>query len=141
LAGQTADGILFSGERIAAGGEYTVRGYRESLILADTGVTGSAELAKSFSLSGRRGTATAVDWGAFSASVFADGAVLRNVEGSQPVPKEIASVGASLSWIPSEAISARVTFARALVDAPIVGTRDLQDRGFHFRITIRPFAM
>jgi hypothetical protein len=39
------------------------------------------------------------------------------------------------------ALSARVTYAEALrsLDAP--GTRDLQDRGFQFRVTVRPLHM
>jgi hypothetical protein len=34
-----------------------------------------------------------------------------------------------------------VTYAHALIDAPLVGSRDLQDRGIQFRITIRPLAL
>jgi hemolysin activation/secretion protein len=141
LSGQAADGILYSGERIAAGGEHSVRGYRETLVLADTGLIGSAEIAQSFSLTGgQRGTSGA-DWGAFQASIFADGALLHNRGGPKPVPDELASIGTSLAWTPSEAIFARVSYAKALKEAPLVGTRDLQDRGFQFRVTIRPFAL
>ena len=141
LTGQWADGLLYSGERLSVGGEYTVRGYRETLALVDTGMVGSVELAQPFSLSRSGRDAQGTDWGAFSLSAFADGALLRNRRDPQPVPDRLGSVGASLAWVPSEAISARITYARALVDAVPVGSRDLQDRGFQFRLTLRPFLL
>jgi hemolysin activation/secretion protein len=141
VAGQVADSLLYSGERFAAGGEYTVRGYRETLVLADQGANASVELARPFSLTGGRRDASGVDWGAFLVTAFVDGAVLRNVDGPRPAPDELASAGVSLAWVPSEAIFARITFAESLIDAPIVGSRDLQDRGIQFRVTIRPFAL
>lgn len=141
LTGQWADGLLYSGERLSIGGEYTVRGYRETLALVDTGAVGSVELAQPFSLSRNGRDARGTDWGAFSLSAFADGAVLKNRRDPQPLPDAIGSVGASLTWAPSEAISARIAYARALVDALPVGSRNLQDRGFQFRFTLRPFLL
>ncbi len=141
LTGQWADGLLYSGERLAVGGEYTVRGYRETLALVDAGAIGSVELAQPFSLSRSGRDAKGTDWGAFSLSAFADGAWLKNRRDPQPVPDRLGSIGASLAWAPSEAITARVTYARALVDAVPVGSRDVQDRGFQFRLTVRPFLL
>lgn len=138
VGAQASDGILYSGERLSAGGEYTVRGYRETLILADTGAIGSVELAQPFSLTGGRRDASGVDWGAFQAALFVDGAYLDNREGQQPAPQSIGSVGISLAWTPIDAFQARITYGEALVDAPIVGERDLQDRGVQFRLTLRP---
>ena len=141
LTGQWADGLLYSGERLSVGGEYTVRGYRETLALVDAGAIGSIELAQPFSLSRNGRDARGTDWGAFSISAFADGAVLKNRRDPQPVPNALGSIGASLAWVPSDAISARITYARALVNAVPVGTRDLQDRGFQFRLTVRPLLL
>ena len=141
LAGQYANGILYSGERLAAGGEYTVRGYRETLVLADTGAIGSVEMARPFSIGGNRRDARGVDWGAFSVSVFADGAAMHNRLDPQPVPRTLASVGASLAWIPSDAITARITYGKALKDAHYAGSRDLQDDGIEFRVTMRPLLL
>ena len=106
--------ILYSGERFAAGGAQTVRGYRETLVLADTGATASVELARTFSLSGPNGGRSSFDLGRFSASVFADGAILGNREGPPATPNDIASVGVGLSWVPSRAIEARVDICRGL---------------------------
>ncbi len=141
VGAQAADGILYSGERLSAGGEYTVRGYRETLILADTGVIGSVELAQPFSLTGGRRDVRGLDWGSFQAAVFVDGAYLHNREGQQPRPQSIGSVGIGLAWTPIDAFQARITYGEPLEDAPVVGERDLQDRGFQFRITLRPLRL
>ncbi|MEE4154702.1 MAG: ShlB/FhaC/HecB family hemolysin secretion/activation protein [Erythrobacter sp.] len=141
LVGQYADGILYSGERFAAGGAQSVRGYRETLVLADTGLNGSVELVRAFSLSGRGEGRLAFDPGRFSASVFADGAILGNREGPAPAAGELASVGATLAWAPAPWLEAMAAYGEALIDAPITGSRDLQDRGVSFRITVRPLAL
>ena len=52
--GQWAGGLLYADERLSLGGEFSVRGYRESLLLADTGAFGSIQLTQPFSLTGRR---------------------------------------------------------------------------------------
>src|SRR6185437_14487239 len=46
LGGQWTGDVLYSGERFSAGGESTVRGFRENLLLADRGAVGSVELAQ-----------------------------------------------------------------------------------------------
>jgi hemolysin activation/secretion protein len=140
LSGQLADSTLYSGERFSAGGATTVRGFRENLLLADQGVVGSLELAQPISLSAGQGHGRAFDWGAFSVSVFTDGARLHNHEPPQP-GSGLYSVGGSLAWIPSDAISAQVTYGRALNKRLPVAERDIQDRGFQFRITVHPLRM
>ena len=137
-AGQWASGILYAGERFAAGGARTVRGYRETLSLADTGLLGSIELAQGFSLSKRSAQRRRFDPLRFSASIFADGAVTGNREGPPAIPDELASIGATLSWRPSPAIDARLIYGEALIDVPLTGTRDLQDRGISFSVVVRP---
>ncbi len=141
VTGQWADGLLYSGERLAVGGEFTVRGYRETLALVDRGVVGSVELYQPVSLSGRGASANGVNLAAFGVSVFVDGAILSNALDPQPQPSELASVGASLAWIPSDAFTARVGYAHALIEARQVGSRDLQDRGVQFRLTFHPLAL
>ncbi|HEY0646592.1 ShlB/FhaC/HecB family hemolysin secretion/activation protein, partial [Phenylobacterium sp.] len=135
--GQWADSVLYSGERFSAGGETTVRGYRENLLLADKGIVGSVELARPFRLGGRQGAARTFDWGAFTASAFVDSAYMENHKPPQPTHR-IYSVGASLAWTPAEMLSARVTYAEDLKAVEHAGERDLQDRGFSFRVTVRP---
>jgi hemolysin activation/secretion protein len=141
LTGQLAGSVLYSGERLGVGGEQSVRGYRETLLLADQGLVGSVELALPFSLSGEEGARRSFDWGAFTIAAFMDGAYVDNVEGPEPAPDLIASTGLALTWQPSEAISLRVTYGHALVEVDPTGTTDLQDRGFHFRFSVYPVRL
>jgi hemolysin activation/secretion protein len=141
LTGQYSDGTLYSGERISAGGEGTVRGYRENLLLADRGVIGSVELSHPIRFGGEPRGTTRFDWGSFSISAFADAAYLRNARAPQPAPSFIPSVGASLAWTPTEALQARLSYGAALRDIEQTGSRDLQDRGLHFRVTFFPLRL
>ncbi|MBS0361012.1 MAG: ShlB/FhaC/HecB family hemolysin secretion/activation protein [Proteobacteria bacterium] len=136
-SGQWSDGVLYAGERISAGGSYTVRGYRENLLLSDRGLIGSLELAQPVHLGERRSGAGGFDWGAFNVSAFLDGATMRNAKPPQPVP-DIYSAGVSVLWAPADSFSARVTYGQQLKTVEAPGSRDLQDRGFQFRITARP---
>ncbi|PXW78168.1 hemolysin activation/secretion protein [Blastomonas natatoria] len=136
IAGQYGTGVLYAAERFVAGGSATVRGYRESLLLADRGVIGSVELARAVTIGSGAVGALGLRWGSFTPSVFADGAVMRNAtRGFQPQPGEIASIGASLAWTPSPSLSARLTYGAALIDAPITGSRDVQDDGLSFALS------
>ena len=87
-----------------------------------------------------RGVVFDIDLGAFTASLFVDGAWVDNVGPNDPAPDWIASVGASLLWTPSDALSARLTYGESLRRPLLVGRRDLQDRGIQFMITVRPLA-
>lgn len=140
VTAQWTKDVLYTAERFSVGGSNSVRGYRENLILADRGVVGSVEVAQPFSLSGRAAGRSDIDLGAFTASLFVDGAWVDNVGPNDPAPDWIASVGASLLWTPSDALSARLTYGESLRRPLLVGRRDLQDRGIQFMITVRPLA-
>ena len=140
LVAQTTDGPVYSGERFSAGGGTSVRGYRENLLLTDQGILGSVELSQRFSLSRKR-AASGFDLGAFSVAAFVDGAKVRNASQPQPGTRSIHSLGASLSWIPSDAILARLTYGIALKDVDIAGDRDIQDDGIHFLVTLYPLRL
>ncbi|WP_152414781.1 ShlB/FhaC/HecB family hemolysin secretion/activation protein [Blastomonas sp. AAP53] len=136
IAGQYGQGVLYAGERFVAGGSQSVRGYRESLLLADRGVVGSVELARPLQIGSGATGPLGLRWGSFTPSLFTDGAVMRNAtRGFQPVPGEIASIGASLAWTPSPSLSARLTYGHALIDAAITGSRDVQDDGLSFALS------
>ena len=141
LAGQVANSVLYSGERFGIGGQATVRGYRENALLVDKGAIASVELAWSFSLAGGETGRLRFDWGRFSLSAFADAAIGGNVEAEPPPRRFVAGTGLGLAWTPSEAILLSVTRGEALRGLPRVGSRDLQDRGWHFRLTLRPFRL
>lgn len=141
LGGQYSTGTLYSGERFSIGGENSVRGYRENLLLVDRGVFGSLELGYAFSLTGGQPGSQRFDWGAFRVAAFADGALADNARAPEPFPRKVASVGGSLAWRPSDALFARVTYGKALRDATLTGQRHLQDRGWQFRVTLRPLLL
>jgi hemolysin activation/secretion protein len=141
LTGQMSDGTLYSGERLSAGGEGTVRGYRENLLLADRGVIGSAELSHPVRIGPPPGASTRFDWGRFAISGFFDAAYLSNAQAEDPAPRFIPSTGVSLAWTPSDALQARVSFGAALREIDQAGSRDLQDRGVHFRVTFFPLRL
>lgn len=137
VVGQLSNSLLYPGEKLSLGGAYSVRGYRENLLLADQGFIGSLELLHPFDLfedSGSRDFRP----GAFLFGVFVDSALGRNRVLADPRPEELLSVGAQLSWVPSDAIEISATYAEALIDPVGIVNRDLQDRGISFRITIRP---
>ena len=133
--------MLYSGERLAAAARRRVRGYRETLLLADKGVIGSVELAQPFNLSG--GAAPpAPSTGARSPSPSSPTPrIAANAEDPQPIPDQIASIGLSLEWHPPRGPVAHPRLWHALEDARQTGERDLQDRGVHFRFIFRPLQL
>ena len=141
IAGQLSHGFLYSGERFSVGGESSVRGYRENLILADEGLIGSVELTQPFSLTGGRRNGRGIDWGAFAVSLFAEGATVRNSGPPQPSIGSIYSVGSALTWAPSDGLAAKLSYGHALRNVDQSGSRDIQDQGFHFRLTVYPLRM
>jgi hemolysin activation/secretion protein len=141
FAGQVAGGLLYAPERFSVGGADTVRGYRESLLLGDEAAVASVELARPFDLAGTRAGRSAFRWGAFTASAFADGAVLHNRAGPQPLPRALASAGARLVWTPADWLSASGTFGQPLRHVETTGSRNLQDRGFAFQIVLHPLGL
>ena len=141
LTGQWSDGILYSNEKLVAGGEFSVRGYRESLALADTGLIGALEVAQPISLTKNRRNARGDDFGAFNVVAFLDYAILHNRRDPQPSPRYLASIGGTVIWTPMSALQLKLTYAEALRNARLPGEKDLQDRGVQFRITFHPLAL
>ena len=138
LTGQYSDGVLYSGERLSIGGEASIRGYRESLVIADRGLVGAVELARPLNLSGAPAGSRRFDWGAFTIAVFVEAGAGWNADGLNPRPRWLGSVGPALAWQPNEGLSVRVAWGIALNEAEVTGRRDWQDDGLHVRVTIWP---
>ena len=141
IAGQLASSVLYSGERLSIGGQDSVRGYRENIFLVDKGAIGSAELAWAFSLAAPGQRRQGFDWGAFSVSAFVDAAVAGTNAPPQPARTFIAGVGASLAWTPSDSLRIWVARGEALHGVPRSGSSDIQDRGWHFRVSVDPLRL
>ncbi|MFZ4603414.1 MAG: ShlB/FhaC/HecB family hemolysin secretion/activation protein [Caulobacterales bacterium] len=137
-AGQLASGPLYSTERFPVGGESTVRGYRESLLLGDSGAVASVELAQRFNFGAAPGRD---DWRVVVVSTFADAGIVKLETGATPKPDSISSVGVALAWSPISALSIRASYASAFESTKTVGERSLQDEGVNFRVTLRPLAL
>lgn len=125
---QIAQQTLPPTERIAIGGATTVRGYRENLLLRDSGAMGSIEWhwPKAWSWS-----ALTVGGGA-----FLDGGWARNHTGrSDGLPSAIASVGIDLEATIWKYV--RISTAYAVPNhRNLTPHDDLQDRGFHWGASI-----
>ncbi|MET0271068.1 MAG: ShlB/FhaC/HecB family hemolysin secretion/activation protein, partial [Sphingomonas sp.] len=141
LTGQIADSVLYAGERLSTGGDGSVRGYRENLLLTDEGAIGSIELSRPFSLSRGRRRADGIDWGAFAVTAFVDGAYVNNVRSVDPARKWLVSIGPALTWQPTDAIVARASYGVALRAVRQTGSRDIQDDGIHVRVTVYPLRL
>ena len=140
VVAQYAPGTLYSGERIAVGGINSVRGYRESLYLADRGLLGSLELAYPFNLGGK-GAAGGLGWGSFTAVIFGDAAKFQNAERPRIERDLISSVGASLAWTPTDDFRATITYGKALQKTVTANQDDWQDKGLHFQVVVRPLGL
>ena len=134
LTGQWSGGTLYSSERLSIGGVNSVRGYRESLFLADRGVMASAELAYPIALGRRQGNAITL-------SVFSDGAWFKNAGVDRLPAKSIASIGAAAAWSPFPGVRLMAAYGHALKKVQLPQTRDLQDHGVHLRIVVHPLEL
>lgn len=130
---QLADRALVPLEQIGVGGQETVRGYRQDLLLSDSGFLASAE----FRLPILRAREVS---GVLQLTPFIDfGTAFNNSGRPNPDPNTLASIGLGLRWQQSNRLTARFDWGLPLVD---VNSRDrtLQERGFNFSlIYTQPF--
>ena len=138
--GRWHSSVVYPGERAAIGGIASVRGFRETLYLADNALRGSLELARSFNLS-PGANARGAGPGAITVSAFVDAVVFGNRADPQPPRGFLAGTGGSLAWSPIPALSARVTYAHGFQEVDVGGERDIQDDGFYFAVTFFPLKL
>ncbi len=109
---QHTDRPLTSGEQFAAGGMYTVRGYRSAEAIGDFGAQGSLELrTRMFSLPGVQ------DWRLYT---YLDGAWLKLKE---PLPEQadefkLGSVGVGTTFRMFDTLTFRLDYGYPLTDGP-----------------------
>jgi hemolysin activation/secretion protein len=135
---QVANQPLLPLEQIAVGGRYTVRGYREDLLVRDQALISSLEL--------RLPIVQNAPWAEYLQVVpFADYGYARNVELPTFWPRSIYSIGLGLRWgvplVKSPAML-RLDFefywGYALVDVN-PPDHNIQDDGIHFQIAVQGF--
>ncbi|MDJ0746176.1 MAG: ShlB/FhaC/HecB family hemolysin secretion/activation protein [Xenococcaceae cyanobacterium MO_167.B27] len=129
---QLADSSLLPIEQIGIGGANSVRGYRQGLLLTDNGVIASAEI--QIPIIRIRSWDSVIQLAPF----FDYGVAWNGGIDTDPDPNNLASVGVGLIWNISDRFSARFEYGAALTDVDNRGD-SLQEDGFLFRITNRPF--
>jgi hemolysin activation/secretion protein len=130
---QLADRPLLSLEQIGIGGVQSVRGYRQDLLLTDSGAIASAEVRIPV-------------WrvpeveGLLQIAPFIDFGVGWNHSGEKPNPDSDKLLGAGLGlvWQMGDRLNVRLDYGIPLINARS-GDRTLQEKGIYFRINYFPF--
>ncbi len=127
---QLANDNLLPLERIAIGGVYTVRGYRENTLVRDNGYAGSIEF--------RYPLGMGTSWGRFQLVPFMDYGYAWN-KGKQSEGEQLHSIGVGLLWSLAPRLSAELYVAHSFEDVLEIQDHNLQDDGIHFRLTAVAF--
>ncbi len=136
---QLSDDPLLPLEQIAVGGRYTVRGYRENLLVTDQALIASLEF--------RIPVVRKKRWADYLQLIpFADYGRAWNKDRPTLSPKSISSIGVGLRWgvtlirSPVEvALQFEFFWGYALRDVEVSGEHDLQDEGIHLQLLIAKF--
>jgi hemolysin activation/secretion protein len=130
---QMANQELLPIEQFGLGGLGSVRGYRQDLLLTDSGAFASAEV--------RLPILRIPDWqGVLQVAPFIDVGRSWNSGNSeaQPDPSTLAAVGLGLQWQQGDRFIVRLDWGIPLVSVDS-SDRTLQERGLYFSVTINPF--
>jgi hemolysin activation/secretion protein len=125
---QLTNDPLFSMEQFAVGGALSVRGYRENLLVRDTGYAASLEyrypLMKDATGRSTLALAPFIDAGGGNNNELPNG----------PNPSDIYSAGLGLRWDPTTKVHAEIYWGHAFEDV-IVDEYSIQDDGIHFLLS------
>lgn len=132
---QGANGSLLPSEKIAVGGMYSVRGYRENLLVKDNGWSGSLEYRHPLAASL---TVGALELGRLQFAAFTDAGRAVDDHDLSPGRKSLSSVGVGLLWDPLPGVQLNVAYANALKPVQVLHPSP-QDRGLHFRLSVQSF--
>lgn len=130
---QLADRALVPLEQIGVGGQETVRGYRQDLLLTDNAFVASAELRLPILRVPKVS-------GVLQIVPFVDLGTAWNSSGMvAPNPNTIASAGVGLQWQQGNRLTARLDYGIPMV--PISSrTRTLQEQGLYFSVVYNLFS-
>ena len=129
---QLADQQLLPIEQFGLGGQRSVRGYRQDVLLTDNGAFASAEV--------RLPILRIPKWdGVLQLTPFLDwGITWNNGNAEDPDPSNLAAIGLGLQWQQGERITARLDWGIPLISVPST-ERTWQENGLYFSIIINPF--
>ncbi|MEQ8516971.1 MAG: ShlB/FhaC/HecB family hemolysin secretion/activation protein [Chromatocurvus sp.] len=136
---QQAFDPLLSVEKMAIGGVYSVRGFRENQLVRDNGVSASLEwriplFSNDAGIS--RWNLTAIPFLDYGRSWDHDSKL------STHKPAELGSIGLGLQWRPTTRVFFSVFYGERIADRDVQepAENDLQDDGFHFALALNwPF--
>ncbi|MEZ2244085.1 MAG: ShlB/FhaC/HecB family hemolysin secretion/activation protein [Microcoleus sp.] len=128
---QLANRTLLPLEQFGIGGGNSVRGYRQDILLADNGISASAELR--FPIVGRSDRGL----GVLQIAPFVDAGTVWNSSGRDSLDSQLLlSVGTGLRWELGDSMSANFYWGIPLVDVNSRG-RTWQEKGLHFSVLSR----
>lgn len=135
---QLAGEPLLPVEKMPVGGAWSVRGYRENLLVRDNGLSASLEFR--LPLFAGRERAEGFDPRALTALAFTDFGQSWDQNTGLPSDRKtrLWSVGLGLMWSPLPKLSLQLFRGEALEDVPGRGD-DPQDEGWHWRLAWRVF--
>ncbi|MEG5062634.1 ShlB/FhaC/HecB family hemolysin secretion/activation protein [Microcoleus sp. B3-A4] len=130
---QLADRPLLSLEQIGIGGVQSVRGYRQDLLLTDSGAIASAEVRipvwRVPEVEGLLQVAPFIDFGV---------GWNQSEENPNPDSDKLLGAGLGLVWQMGDRLNLRLDYGIPLINARS-GDRTLQEKGIYFRINYFPF--
>ncbi|MEN8133280.1 MAG: ShlB/FhaC/HecB family hemolysin secretion/activation protein [Pseudomonadota bacterium] len=128
---------LLSIEKFAIGGARTVRGYRENLLVRDSGFVASLEFRVPVFRLPLPGVSKAPEDGRVYLAPFYDFGWSENTSTPTPDPKTISSIGIGLRWDPNSKVRGQLYWGYALRNVATGAEHDLQDDGISFRLDIQ----
>lgn len=133
---QLASDPLLPVEKMPVGGAWSVRGYRENLLVRDNGLTATAEWR--LPLFRDREPTSGFDACAITAVAFADFGQSWDQDTGLPSDRKtrLYSVGLGVVWSPLPRWTVQLFRGEALNDVGSTGD-DLQDNGWHFRLAFQ----
>jgi hemolysin activation/secretion protein len=135
LDGQAAFDPLPPSEKFSLGGAESVRGYREDLLVRDSGWNGSLEYRHRIARLPIGFFSGSAEDGWVSAVPFMDAGQARDREGSTPSPHTLASIGLGVRWDIARGVQMAVYRGWPMREVERRSDDDLQDRGVHFRLS------
>ncbi len=137
IDGQFSNEDLLPIEKFSIGGSATVRGYRENYLTRDNGLISSLEVRFPIYKQVIPGISKNPEDGWLYVTPFIDYGRSWNVDSETPDPKSISSVGLGLRYNPGEAFQAALYWGKALREPEEPEEEDLQDKGWHFEMSVK----
>ncbi len=125
-------------EKFSVGGMYSVRGYRENLLVHDNGLAVSLEWRVPVFRLPIPGLSISMDDGIVQLAAFTDFGWSEDIDQATPQPSTIGSAGLGIRWDPSPKIHAEFYWGIPFRDVDN-GNHNIQDSGIHFQVVTQLF--